>query len=90
MIALLTFALVASTCQVAQSGPISDMLARHRQNRQMKLPPMDPPFSKKPVKDLNTKTASLSTKLKKRFSFKKDGPTDANPFSDSNVMKTSR
>jgi hypothetical protein len=93
IIALLSFALVATSFSVvppAQGGPISEMIARHRQARQMKLPPKDKPFSGKPVKDLNAKTASFSSKLKKRFTFKKDGATDAPIFTDSNVTKTSR
>jgi hypothetical protein len=93
MIALLTFVLVASSFSVvspAQAGPISDMIARHRQAKQMKLPPVEKPFSKKPVKDLNAQNASFSTRLKKRFSLKKDGPTNSPLFQDSNVTKTSR
>ncbi len=87
IIVALGVALLASFVPVspAPAGPISDMIARHRQNRAMKLPPMDKPFSTKPVKDLNARTASLSERFKKRFSFKRNGSSN----SDQGVIKAS-
>jgi hypothetical protein len=95
MIASLTFAVLATFVQVPTStdaGPISDMLARHRAQRQMKLPPMSKPFSTKPVKDLSVRTASLSDKFKKRFSFmKKPASSGTIPMNkDYGVVKTSQ
>jgi hypothetical protein len=66
------------------------MIARYRQKQAMKLPPMDPPFSKKAVKDPNVSTASFSSRLKKRFSFKKDATSGVIPFQDSNVNRASK
>jgi hypothetical protein len=70
MIATLGFALVANLALIPSShaGPISDMLARRRMNQQMKIPPMDKPFLKTPIRDPNLRTASLTERLKKRFS----------------------
>ncbi len=94
LITFLTIALVASIglslTPPAEAGPISDMVSRYRQRQMMKLPPVDPPFSKKPVKDLNVRTASISSRLKKRFTFKRESSSGVIPFQDSNVNRTSR
>jgi hypothetical protein len=73
---LANFALIPST----HAGPISDMIARHRQKQAMKLPPMDKPFSTKPIRDPNLRTASLTDRFKKRFSLKKNTPDGAIPL----------
>jgi hypothetical protein len=94
MIALLTFAIVASVnfslIPQAKAGPLGDLIARQRQKHAMKLPAMDPPFSKKPIKDLNLKSASFTTRLKKRFSIHKTPTSGVIPFQDSNVTKASK
>jgi hypothetical protein len=92
-IALVTLTLLASLALVpsAQAGPISDMLALHRQNKQMKLPPMEKPFSNKPHKDPNVRNVSVTDRLKKRFSFKKPTPSGVIPLKDDlGSMRTSR
>ena len=91
MIASLAFALLANLALIApaQAGPISDMLARHRQAKALKLPPMDKPFVIKPVKDPNIRTASLSQRFKQRFSLKRGSNPDG-VFKDQGVMRTSR
>ena len=88
MIASLTFAILAISgpAPLAQAGPISDMIARHRQAQAMKLPPMDKPFSKKPVRDLNAPNVSLTERFKKRFSLRRGGSDGM----DQGVVKTSR
>ena len=90
MIASLALVILAFSGAVppAQAGPISDMLARHRQNKQMQLPPMDKPFSTKPVRDLNAKNASLTQRFKQRFHLKRNGGEGMNM--DTGVTKTSR
>jgi hypothetical protein len=93
LVAVLTLALLGSSVAVippAQAGPIADMMARHRQAKQMKLPPMEKPFSKKPVKDLSVQNTSFATRLKKRFSIKRDGASGMAPIVDSSVTKASR
>ncbi len=86
MIAGLALALLVNTALVApaQGGPISDMLARHRQAKAMKLPPMDKPHTIIPFKDPNARTASLTQRFKKRFGLKK------NANQDQGVVKASR
>lgn len=84
-------ALCALAAPAAQAGPISEMLTRHRQQRQMKLPPMDKPFSTRPVRDLNT--PSLAERFKKRFALRRGAPSSGGivPMNqDSGVVKTSR
>jgi hypothetical protein len=78
---------IAALVTPVSAGPISDMLARHRQARQTKLPPMSKPFDMRPVKDLSVKTASLSERFKKRFSLKRGGATDG---TSQGVVRTSR
>ena len=95
MIACLAFALLANFGPVPTShaGPISDMLARRRMNKAMKIPPMDKPFSTKPIQDPNLKTASLKDRFKKRFSLsrgKTDGTVPAQMNRDFGVINTSR
>jgi hypothetical protein len=93
MIASLGFALVASLALVpsSQAGPISDMLARHRMNKQMKIPPMDKPFSKTPIRDPNFKNASLTERFKKRFSLGRGNSDGTVPMPrDFGVINTSR
>jgi hypothetical protein len=94
MIVSLTLAVLATSTLVvprSQAGPISDMIARHRQNQQMKLPPVDKPFSTKPVRDLNARNTSLKDRFKKRFSLNRSNSTGGIPLnSDSGVVKTSR
>ncbi len=86
MIASLAIALLATTAQVppAQAGPISDMIARRRQAKAMKLPPVTKPHTITPYKDPNAKTASLSQRFKKRFNLKR------NANQDQGVVKASR
>ena len=93
MIACLGFALVANFALVPSShaGPISEMLARHRMNKQMKIPPMDKPFSKKPIRDPNLKTASLKDRFTKRFSLGRGRSDGTVPMTrDPGVINTSR
>ncbi|WP_435009899.1 hypothetical protein P12x_001107 [Tundrisphaera lichenicola] len=54
---------------VSAGGPISEMLARRKMQRQMKIPPMDQPFSTKPVRDISP--SNLSNRFRQRFSLKK-------------------
>jgi hypothetical protein len=86
MIASLAVALLATLAVVpsAQAGPISDMIARHRQAKAMKLPPMTKPHTIVPIKDPNARTASLSQRFKQRFSLKR------NSNQDQGVVRTSR
>jgi hypothetical protein len=90
MIASLTLVILACSgpAPTAQAGPISDMLARHRQNQQMKLPPVDKPFSTKPVRDLNARNQSLTQRFKQRFHLNRSGT--AGMSTDSGLIKTSR
>jgi hypothetical protein len=90
MFAMLVVALLATSALVppAQAGPISDMLARHRQARQMKLPPVTKPHTIVPFKDPNARTASLSQRFKQRFSLKRNSSAGSNK--DQSVIKTSR
>jgi hypothetical protein len=94
MIAFLTLVMVASVgfsvIPPAQAGPISDFIARHRQKQQLKLPPMTPPFSKQPVKDMNVQTASFTSRLKKRFTIRKPPTSGTIPFEDKNVSRASQ
>ena len=76
-------------------GPISDMIGRYKMRQQMKIPPMQKPFSTKPVKDLNP--SSLSSRFKQRFSMTKPSGTSItskgglfSPNGDSGVVRTSR
>ena len=55
---------------------------------QMKLPPVDKPFSTKPVRDLNARNASLTQRFKQRFHLNRSGTQGMN--ADSGVVKTSR
>jgi hypothetical protein len=91
MIAFLFFSVAAGLSQIppAEAGPISDMMARYRQNKAMKLPPMEPAHSMKPVKDINVQTASFATRLKKRFSFKKTPTSGVIPFKDKSASNAS-
>ncbi len=83
--ALASFAPVAP----AVAGPISDMLARHRQQRSMRLPPPDKPFTIKPYKDPNA--PSLTQRFKQRFSLKRGSSNSSSPMNhDSDVIKTSK
>ena len=87
IIACLAVALAATIAQVppaAHAGPIGDMLARHRQARQMKLPPVTKPHTIVPYKDPNARTAGLTQRFKQRFSLKR------NANKDQGVVKTSR
>jgi hypothetical protein len=90
MISSLTLVILAFSCLAppTEAGPISDMLARHRQNRQMKLPPVDKPFSTKPVRDLNARNASFTQRFKQRFQLNRSSGQGMS--TDSGVMKTSR
>ncbi len=73
----------------ASAGPISDMLARHRQQRSMRLPPPDKPFTIKPYKDPNA--PSLTQRFKQRFSLKRGASDSSSPMhEDSGVIKTSK
>jgi hypothetical protein len=76
-------------------GPISDMIGRYRMHRQMKIPPMEKPFSTKPVKDISP--SSLSSRFKKRFSTTRPSGTSItsggglfSPKTDSGLTRTSR
>ena len=90
MVASLSLVILAfsATAKPTEAGPISEMLARRRQGQQLKLPPMDKPFSTKPVRDLNAKTTSLSQRFKQRFHLKRGGSDGAG--TDTGVVKTSR
>jgi hypothetical protein len=85
MLLALAFLATVAPVSTAPAGPIGDMMARHRQARQMKLPAVDKPHTIKPYRDTNARTASLSQRFKQRFSLKKG----AN-FQDQGVIKTSR
>jgi hypothetical protein len=76
-------------------GPISEMIGRYKMKQQMKLPPMQKPFSTKPVKDISP--SSLSNRFKQRFSMKKPSGTSITSGgglfgskNDSGVVRTSR
>ena len=75
-------------------GPISEMIGRYKMSQQLKLPPMQKPFSTKPVKDLTPQ--SLSSRFKKRFSTMSSGTaiTSKNgpygPNYDQSVTRSSR
>lgn len=86
MTALLGLALLSGAVLAppAPAGPIGEILARHRQARQTKLPPMDKPFVVKPVRDPYAATTSLSGRFKQRFGLTKPG------LADSGVVRTSR
>lgn len=89
----LVFALLAvavlATSAPAFAGPISDMIARHRQQRAMKLPPVEKPFSMKPHRNLNA--PSLAQRFKQRFSLKRGASDGLFPMNhDSGVIKTSK
>lgn len=89
--ASLTLAVVASLAPAvsAQAGPISDMLAHHRQQRAMKLPPMEKPFSMALHRNLNA--PSLAQRFKQRFSLKRGSSNSSFPMSrDSDVIRTSK
>jgi hypothetical protein len=92
MVASLALAVLATSAVVSpapiQAGPISDMLAKHRQARQMKLPPVTKPHTIVPFKDPNARTASLSQRFKQRFSLKRGAADGATK--DQGVIKTSR
>jgi ABC-type microcin C transport system permease subunit YejB len=94
MIASLGFALVANFALVpsSQAGPIADMLARRKMNQQMKIPPMDKPFSTRPIADPNLKTAGLRERFKKRFSLGRGTtPQGVMPLNkDYGIVNTSR
>ena len=73
------------------AGPISEMLARHRSQKQLKLPPMDKPFSSKPPYNFDTKTTSLTDRFKKRFSIRRGSSEGIIPLNkDMGLIKTSR
>ncbi len=91
ILASLTFAVVATLVPAvsAQAGPISDMLARHRQQRSMKLPPMEKPFSMAPHRNPNA--PSLTQRFKQRFSLKRGSSSFSSPLNhDSGVIRTSK
>ena len=71
-LALLTLAVEAPAPALA-GGPISEMLARRKMQRQMKLPPMDKPFSGKPIKDISP--VNLSSRFRQRFSLRRPDGT---------------
>ena len=80
---------VLATSAPVHAGPISEMIARHRQQRAMKLPPVDKPFTIKPYRDPNTQ--SLTQRFKQRFSLKRGASDSSFPMNqDSGVVKTSR
>jgi len=89
MIAALALALVATsmTAPTTSAGPISDMLARHRQARALRLPPMDKPFQIKNYKDPNARRASLTQRFKQRYALRKAGMGSTK---DQSVIKTKR
>jgi hypothetical protein len=82
MLASFAVALLATLTLVppAHAGPISDMLAKRRQAKMNKLPPMTKPHTVVPIKDPYAQHASLSQRFKQRFGLKKD----------QGVVKTSR
>jgi hypothetical protein len=76
-------------------GPISEMIGRYKMHRQTKIPPMEKPFTGKPVKDISP--SSLSSRFKKRFSMTKPSGTSItsggglfSPKTDSGLTRTSR
>ena len=84
---LLTTAAFAPPCQ---AGPISEMIARHRLQRQSKSTVVTQAFTGKPLKDLNTANAGMTDRFKKRFALKKqDGPV-FETFKPNGVIKTSQ
>ncbi len=98
MLAVLTLGIGLGMAQVGQAGPISDMLARHRAQRQVKLGPVEKPFTNKPFRDLST-PPSVTDRLKKRFAIRKQVGTTgqshlpsifARKDKDPGVIKTSR
>ncbi len=87
------FALVALAillpAPAAPAGPISEILARHRMNRRMRIPPMEKPFSGKPIKDLNA--PSLARRFQSRFALRRDGSSVILPMNrDQGVVRTKR
>jgi hypothetical protein len=86
--ASLAFAILATSAPV-HAGPISDMIARNRQRREMRLPPPDKPFQIKPYKDPNA--PGLAQRFKQRFTLKRGSSDSSFPMNhDSGVIKTSR
>jgi hypothetical protein len=84
-----------SPAPATAGGPISDMIGRYKMKQQMKIPPMQKPFSTKPVKDLSP--SSLSSRFKKRFSTPQPSGTSITSRrglfgtnSDSGVVRASR
>ena len=93
-LALVGLATVTPTPATA-GGPISEMIGRYKMRQQMKIPPMQKPFSTGPVKDLTP--SSLSSRFKKRFSTIRPGGTSITskggtfgPNYDPAVGRTSR
>ena len=84
----IAFLAVLTIAPDAPAGPISDMIARHRQARSMKLPPADKPRAIRPIKDPNARTAGLTGRFKQRFSLKKGQSTGSTK--DQGVIQTSR
>ncbi len=90
----LALVVLGSPIAPAQAGPIGDMLARHKAQRQMQLPPVEKPFTGRPVKDISP--SSMKSRFKKRFTPSAGravkGPTGAlgSMFHDSGVNRTSR
>ncbi len=89
LVAALVAASALASPATATAGPISDMLARHRQAKMTKLPPVDKPHTIKKIRDpYPNKTASLSQRFKQRFNLKRG--SSSNPLTDQGVIKTSR
>ena len=88
MIAALVVALLATSALTspAPAGPISDMLARHRQAKLTKLPPVDKPHTIKQIKDPYAQTTSLSQRFKQRFAVRRAQKNLSNK--DQSVIKT--
>jgi hypothetical protein len=83
-------ALAWSPVPPAQAGPIGDLIAKHRQNKAMRLPPISKPFSTEPVKDISPKKSILAQRFKQRFQLKRGGATDGSAAPDQGVVRTSR
>ena len=83
-------ALAWSPVPPAQAGPIGDLIAKHRQNRSMRLPPINKPFSTAPVKDISPRKSILAQKFQQRFQLKRGGAADGPSTQDQGVVRTSR
>ena len=88
-LAVVVAAATFASTSPAHAGPIGDLLTRHRQARQMRLPPVDKPHTIRTYKDPNARTASLTRRFQQRFGLGRPSASEGST-GDPGVMKTSR